>query len=91
MDIRYFLDPVQGSPTFMDTVCLSGRSNRSSATRLRASRPRRVAASGVGIGRYLKVLYVQADMKANIFVVTAYELTGQPLKALNEAAKRRGR
>jgi len=48
----------------------------------------RVAIGRTRGGRYLKVIYVPDSKLDSIFVVTAYDLTGKPLKAFRKRAKR---
>jgi hypothetical protein len=40
-------------------------------------------------GRYLRVIYVRDPEPDSVFVITAYELTGKPLKAYRRRQKRR--
>ena len=40
-------------------------------------------------GRYLRVIYVPDPEPDSIFVITAYELTGKPLKAYRRRSRRR--
>jgi hypothetical protein len=42
-------------------------------------------------GRYLRVIYVPDPEGERVFVVTAYELRGKPLKAYRRRRRRRGR
>ena len=51
----------------------------------------RVAIGQTQTGRYLRVVYVQDPQPDSVFVVTAYELTGQPLRAYRRRQRRRGR
>ena len=41
----------------------------------------RVAIGQTAAGRYLKVIYSRDRVGAGVFVITAYDLTGKPLKA----------
>lgn len=47
----------------------------------------RIAIGQTRDGRYLRVIYVPDPEPASVFVITAYELVGKPLKAY----RRRGR
>jgi hypothetical protein len=40
-------------------------------------------------GRYLRVIYVLDQEPENVFVITAYELKGKPLKAFRSRQRRR--
>jgi hypothetical protein len=49
----------------------------------------RVATGRTRAGRHLRVIYVPDPEPDNVFVITAYELSGKPLKAYRR--RRRGR
>ena len=51
----------------------------------------RVAIGQTRSGRYLRVIYVPAPEPDSVFVITAYELTGKPLKAYRRRSKRKPR
>ena len=51
----------------------------------------RVAIGQTQTGRYLRVVYVQDPQPNSVFVVTAYELTGQPLRVYRRRQRRRGK
>ena len=40
-------------------------------------------------GRYLKVIYVRDDRGDGVFVITAYDLDGKPLKAYRRRQRRK--
>ena len=42
-------------------------------------------------GRYLRVIYVPDPEPDSLFVITAYELVGKPLKAFRRRRRRRQR
>jgi hypothetical protein len=42
-------------------------------------------------GRYLRVIYVPDPEPDSVFVITAYELAGKPLKAYRRRSRRRQR
>ena len=48
----------------------------------------RVALGRTSSGRYLRVIYVPDAEPDSVFVITAYDLTGKPLAALEEAKKK---
>jgi hypothetical protein len=48
----------------------------------------RVAIGQTRAGRYLRVIYVPDPEPASVFVITAYELTGKPLKAYRRRRRR---
>ena len=51
----------------------------------------RVAIGRTAGGRYLKVVYVRDPKPDSIFVITAYELRGKPLRAYRRRLRRRQR
>jgi len=84
MTIRFYLDPVTGQPHILthgveesevsDVLVAPGED--------RAGRDgSRVAIGQTQAGRYLRVIYVPDPDPESVFVVTAYELAGKPLRA----------
>jgi len=51
----------------------------------------RVAIGQTRSGRYLKVIYVPDSQIDSVFVITAYDLNGKPLKAFKRRIQRRSR
>ncbi len=51
----------------------------------------RQALGQTAVGRHLRVIYVPDEVGDGVFVVTAYPLTGRPLKAFRRRKRRRGR
>jgi hypothetical protein len=51
----------------------------------------RVAIGRTAGGRYLKVVYVRDPKPDSIFVITAYELRGKPLRTYRRRLRRRQR
>jgi len=51
----------------------------------------RVAIGQTAAGRYLKVIYSRDPTGPGVFVITAFELKGKPLKAYRRRRRRRGR
>ena len=51
----------------------------------------RIAIGQTRDGRYLRVIYVPETEPASVFVITAYELVGKPLKAYRQRGRRRQR
>jgi uncharacterized DUF497 family protein len=51
----------------------------------------RIAIGQTRNGRYLRVIYVPDPELDSVFVITAYELIGKPLKAYRRRARRRQR
>ena len=51
----------------------------------------RIAIGHTRGGRYLRVIYVPDPEHDSVFVITAYELVGKPLKAYRRRGRRRQR
>ena len=51
----------------------------------------RVSIGQTKAGRYLRVIYVPDPEPDSVFVITAYELVGKPLKAYRRRSRRRQR
>jgi hypothetical protein len=49
----------------------------------------RIAIGQTGAGRYLRVIYVPDPKPESVFVITAYELEGKPLKAYRRRQRKR--
>jgi len=49
----------------------------------------RIAIGQTKGGRYLRVIYVPDPVPDSVFVITAYELMGKPLKAYRRRSRRR--
>jgi len=49
----------------------------------------RVAIGQTDAGRHLRVIYVPDPVPESIFVITAYDLTGKPLKAYKRRRRRK--
>jgi len=49
----------------------------------------RIAIGQTNAGRYLRVIYVPDPEPNSVFVITAYELMGKPLKAFRRRSRRR--
>jgi len=48
----------------------------------------RVAVGQTRAGRHLRIVYVPAPEPASVFVITAYDLVGKPLKAYRRRCRR---
>lgn len=92
MDIRYYIDPQTGSPHIYNHDVLE-EEVEDVLNRPGEDRPgkggSRVAMGQTEVGRYLRVIYVRDPEPDSVFVITAYELTGKPLKAYRRRQKRR--
>jgi hypothetical protein len=94
VELRYYLDPETGQPHIYD----HGVSEEEVEWIL--ARPHEDGPSSGGArqsigktaaGRYLRVIYAPDQQGDGIFVVTAYPLTGKPLKAFRRRQRRRKR
>ena len=94
MDVRYYVDAETGQPHIYDhgvtedevEWILRGRVRTGLAQAGRDNQSGRQAA-----GRFLRVIYVPDQDGDRVFVVTAYPLTGKPLKAFRRRQRRRKR
>ena len=92
MAVRYHLDPDTGQPHIYghgvtedeveDVLSHPGEDRP-------GSDDSRHALGQTAAGRYLRVIYVPDEGADSVFVVTAYELRGQPLQAYRRRNKRR--
>ena len=94
MNIRFYIDPETG-----DLHIRSHSVDEREVSEVLASpgedRPgregARIAIGRTEAGRYLRVIYVADRDPGQVFVITAYELTGKPLVAFRRRMRRRGR
>jgi uncharacterized DUF497 family protein len=94
VNIGFYLDPATGQPHVLhhgveeeeveDVLANPGedRPGRENT---------RVAIGRTAGGRYLRVVYVRNPEPDSIFVITAYELRGKPLRAYRRRLRRRQR
>lgn len=91
MKIRFYIDPETGLPRIYghdinedevwDVLIRPGEDRP-------GKEGSRIAMGQTRAGRYLRVIYVPDPEPESLFVITAYELRGKPLKAYR---RRRGR
>lgn len=84
MNVRFYLDPGSGLPHIYDHDVTEDEVEQVLANRGEdrpGSKDSRVAIGQTDAGRYLRVIYVRDQKPDSVFVVTAYELDGKPLKA----------
>jgi hypothetical protein len=94
MGIRYYINPVTGLPHIYDhgvtedevdwILARPGEDGHSSGGT-------RQSTGKTAGGRYLRVIYVPDLVGHDVFVVTAYELSGNPLRAYRRRKRRRRR
>jgi hypothetical protein len=92
MDVRYHIDPDTDLPHLYG----HGVNEDEAESVLRHPGEDRAGRDGsrhalgqTASGRYLRVIYVPDEEGDGIFVVTAYDLTGKPLRAYKRRKKRR--
>jgi hypothetical protein len=82
--IRFYIDPETGLPHIYRHK-VSEDEVKDVVVRPGEDRPgqegSRVALGQTRAGRYLRVIYVPDTDSDSVFVITAYELSGKPLKA----------
>ena len=92
MNIRFYNNPETGLPHIYDHdvyedeveyVLLNPGENRAGRGQSR------IVIGQTQVGRYLRVVYVQDPQPNSVFVVTAYELIGKPLKAYRRRRRNR--
>ncbi len=93
MELRFYVDPETGLPHIYGHGISEDEVRQ--VLRLPAEdRPgaddSRIALGQTLGGRYLRVIYVPDDAGDSAFVVTAYELRGNQLKAFRRRRRRRG-
>lgn len=92
MKIRFYIDPETGLPHIykhdvhedeVEDVLRHPGEDRP------GNNGSRVAMGQTDAGRYLRVIYVPDPEPNSVFVITAYELKGKPLKAYRRRRRRR--
>ena len=84
VDIRFYIDPTSGLPHVYDHGVNEDEVEQVLANRGEdrpGSRDSRIAIGQTDAGRYLRVVYVRDPKPDSVFVITAYEINGKPLKA----------
>jgi hypothetical protein len=94
VEIRFYIDPVTDEPHIFDHDVTEDEVHE---ILLRPGEDRagdegsRVAIGQTFAGRYLKVIYSRDPGRDSVFVITAFELTGKPLKAYRRRRRRKPR
>jgi len=94
MDIRFHIDPETGQPHIFQHGVTEEEVRevlRSPGEDRPGEEDSRVAIGQTGAGRYLKVIYARDAVGDSVFVITAYDLTGKPLKAYRRRRRRKRR
>ena len=92
MNIRFYLDPETGQPHIYDHG-VNEKEVVEVLSRTGEDRPgeegSRVAIGQTLSGRYLRVIYVPDPQPNSVFVITAYELKGNPLIAYRRRRRKK--
>ena len=92
MKIRFYIDPETKQP-HINNHGVNESEVKSVLKKPGEDRPgregSRVAIGQTKTGRYLRVIYVPDPVPDSIFVITAYDLTGKPLKAYKRRRRRK--
>lgn len=92
MPIRYYIDPETGQPHIYNHD-VSESEVEEILQAPGEDRPgqegSRVALGKTAGGRYLRVIYVLDRQASDVFVITAYNLTGKPLTAFLRRRRRK--
>ena len=92
MNIRFYSDKETGLPHIYDHDVLENEVEEV-LRRPGEDRPgkenSRIAIGQTRAGRYLRVIYVPDPEPDSVFVITAYEFVGKPLKAYRRRSRRR--
>ena len=84
MKIRFYIDPETEQPHIYNHGVREdevGDVLRKPGEDRPGNEGSRVAVGKTSTGRFLRVIYVPDPIPQSVFVITAYELTGKPLKA----------
>jgi hypothetical protein len=91
MEIRFHIDPETGQPHMLGHgvteevhQVLAGHGEDRAGTN-----DSRVKLGQTNAGRYLRVIYVPDPTPDSVFVVTAFDLRGKPLKAFRKRQRRK--
>ena len=92
MKIRFYIDPETGQPHIYnhgvredEVEGVLGKPGEDRPGREGS----RVAIGKTNSGRYLRVIYVPDPIPESVFVITAYDLIGKPLKAYRRRRRRK--
>ena len=94
MNIRFYIDRESGEPHIYEHGIHEHEVEEVLSTLGEDRRGRegsRLATGQTRGGRYIRVIYVPDPEPDSLFVITAYELTGKPLRAYRRRCRKRGR
>jgi hypothetical protein len=91
MNVRFYIDPETRLPHIYNHNVVEDEVE-GVLRKPREDRPgkenSRIAIGQTKGGRYLRVIYVPDPVPDSVFVITAYELIGKPLKAYRRRSRR---
>jgi hypothetical protein len=91
MNIRFYIDPETRLPHIYNHNVLENEVEdvlRKPGEDRPGKENSRIAIGQTKDGRYLRVIYVPDPLPDSVFVITAYELMGKPLKAYRRRSRR---
>ena len=94
MKIRFYMDPQTGLPHIYGHAVQENEVEdvlRKPGEDRPGKENSRIAMGQTRDGRYLRVIYVPDPEPNSVFVITAHELVGKPLKAYRRRGRRRQR
>jgi hypothetical protein len=94
MNIRFYIDPATGEAHIRRhgvTEEEVSEAVRNKGEEHRGRENSRILIGQTDAGRYLRIIFVPERMRRSIFVITAYELSGQPLIAYRRRRWRKGK
>ena len=92
MKIRFYIDPETGVPHIYNHEVRQDEVEdilRDPGEDRPGKENSRISIGQTKAGRYLRVIYVPDPEPDSVFVITAYELVGKPLKAYRRRRRRR--
>lgn len=94
MELRFYIDPETGQPHIYEHGVTEEEVREVLLTRgedRAGDEGSRVALGQTFAGGYLKVIYKRDRERDSVFVITAFELRGKPLRAYRRRQRRKGR
>ena len=92
MNIRFYIDPETRLPHIYNHDVVEDEVEdviRKPGEDRPGKENSRIAIGQTNGGRYLRVIYIPDPEPDSVFVITAYELRGKPLKAYRRRSRRR--
>jgi len=92
LNIRFYLDPESGTPHIWGHGVAEDEVDEVMRHPIEDVTGRDEARTAIGqteAGRYLRVIYVPDEEPDSYFVITAYPISGKPLRAFRKRQRRR--